>query len=144
MNKHKGNSISELKMWNCFKKKKRIKTKTKKITEMKAQWSIGKWIKLEAWIGAELTHPRWRTRPAFVSWARRWDRRWIVASDPFGFLGIRVFFRAGNVRKRGGKLWCVRTVGKIDIGALYREEGEDVFHVHCTWYTKKYVALHTC
>jgi len=115
-----------------------------KITEMKAQWSIGNWIKLEAWIGAEMTHPSWRTRPAFVSWARRWDRRWIVASDPFGFLGIRVFFRAGNVSKRGGKLWCVRTVGENRFGALYIEEVEDVYHVHCTWYTKKFVALHTC
>lgn len=97
------------------------KNENKKITEMKAQWSIGKWIKLEAWIGAELTHPSWRTRPAFVSWARRWDRRWIVASDPFGFLGIRVFFRAGNVSKRGGKLRCVRTAGENRYwGFIYR------------------------
>ena len=73
-------------------------------------------------IGAELTHRCWRSQRASVSWARRRDRRWIVASDPF--FGVRDWvFRAGN--------YSVRTVGENILGG-YIEGAEDISHVHCT------------
>ena len=41
------------------------------------------WKKVNRRIRAKLTHRCWRNLRAFVSWARRWDQRWIAASAPF-------------------------------------------------------------
>ena len=129
MNKHKGNSISELKWEIALKKRKQN-------TEMKAQWSVGKWINWEreyenrSWVDSPMLEKPTRLRflgsaPGSAVDCCFWPIFWGLG---FGFSE-----REMNAREAGN--YSVRTVGENILG-VYIEGDEDISHVHCTWHEK--------